>query len=387
MNLRRMIIILLLFSMAIGQQVYAEVKTPDLTVNAKAIVLMEPSTGKIILEQNPHEKLPLASVTKVMTMLLIYEAIDAGKINWDDKVSVSSHAASMGGSQIFLEETEQQTVLDLTKAIVIASANDAAVAMAEFIAGSEESFVEMMNKRAASLGMADTHFVNCCGLDVDNHYSSANDIAIMSRELIIKHPKIFELSTIWMDTITHKTARGEEEFGLSNTNRLIKAYSGATGLKTGSTSKAQYCISATAKRGDMQLIAVVLGAPDPKTRFGEAMRMMDFGFANYSVVLGEEVGTPKGMVKVNKGDKEQVGVEIKNQINCLVAKGNNIKVDTQLEIAESLDAPAKKGTKAGEIIYSFEGKEVGRSDLITMEEISKANVFDIMNMLFKRWLS
>ncbi len=385
MKAKKLLILLLLSIFVFNHQAFAQVKTPSLTVDAKAAVLMEPSTGKIILEHNPHEKLPLASVTKVMTMLLIYEAVEAGKINWNDMVSVSAHAASMGGSQIFLEETEQQTVLDLTKAIVIASANDAAVAMAEFIAGSEESFVEMMNKRAASLGMHDTHFMNCCGLDADNHYSSAHDIAAMSRELITKHKQVLDLSKIWMDTIIHKTARGEEEFGLSNTNKLIKGYSGATGLKTGSTSKAQYCISATAKRGDMELIAVVLGAPDPKVRFGEAARMMDYGFANYTVMMGDAVGTPKGMIKVNKGEKEQIGVEVKNQVNCLVAKGNNIQLEPQLELPESIDAPIEKGSKVGEIIYSFEGKEVGRSELIAMEDIYKANLFDIMNMLIKRW--
>lgn len=382
----------LILLLAINMQVTvfaieANEQAPSMNVNAKSALLMEPSTGKILLEQNAHEKLPPASVTKVMTMLLIYEALDNGKIKWDDVVTISEHAAGMGGSQIYLEAMEQQSVRDLVKSIVIASANDSAVGMAEFIAGSEDGFVVMMNQKAAELGMHNTNFANACGLDADNHLTSAYDIALMTRELITKYPDVYEYSTIWMDSIIHRTARGEEEFGLSNTNRLIKSYKGATGLKTGSTSKALYCISATANRDGMQQIAVVMGSPDPNTRFHEAMKMFDYGFANYSVSLGEPAGTVKGSVKVFKGGLEEVPVEIKTQVSCLVAKGKSGTLEEKAELLGSLSAPFDKGAKAGEIVYYFEGKEVGRSDLVATEAVGKASLTDILGRLIMGWYS
>ncbi len=354
-------------------------------VEAKAALLMEASTGKILLEQNPHEKLPPASVTKVMTMLIIYEKIKDEAIKWDDLVTVSDHAASMGGSQIFLEPNEQMSVRDLTKSIVVASGNDAAVAMAEFIAGSEEAFVGLMNERAKQLGMNDTHFLNACGLPAEGHVTSAYDIAIMSRELITKHPEIHEFTKIWMDTIVHKTARGQSEFGLSNTNRLIKSYPGATGLKTGSTAEALYCISATAEKGGMHLISVILGAPDPNTRFGEAMRLFDYGFAGYALSMGDEAGTVKGKIKVLKGNKENVDVVVKEQVNTVVKKGKNVTIDQKVEILDSIKAPAPKGTKAGEVVYFFENNEVGRCDLVINESIRKATLPDTTYRLFNKW--
>ncbi len=376
----------LLMTMTLGStQVFASV--PSLNVNAKAALLMEPTTGKILFDQNSHDKLPPASVTKVMTMLLIYEAVADGKIKWDDVVTVSDHAAGMGGSQIFLEPMEQQTVRDLTKCVVVASANDAAVAMGEFIAGSEESFVAMMNEKAKSLGMNDTTFKNACGLDTEGHITSAYDIAVMTRELVTKHPEVHEFSTIWMDTIVHKTAKGNQEFGISNTNRLLKNYSGATGLKTGSTADALYCISATAKRDSLNLISVILGAPNPTTRFQEAMKLLDYGFANYSITLGEPVGTEKGVIKIYKGEKEEVTVAVKNQVNCLVSKGNKSELESKVEMLEALKAPVAQGAKAGEIIYTFEGKEVGRSDLVTTEGTVKADLKDFISRLAKKWLA
>jgi serine-type D-Ala-D-Ala carboxypeptidase (penicillin-binding protein 5/6) len=319
-------------------------------------------------------------------MLLIYEAIEVEKIKWDDIVTVSDHAASMGGSQIFLEPMEQQTVRDLTKAIVVASGNDAAVAMAEFIAGSEEGFVILMNERAKKLGMNNTNFKNACGLDEEGHFSSAYDISIMTRQLTLNHPQVFEFSKIWMDTIIHKTARGSEEFGLSNTNRLIKAYSGATGLKTGSTSEALYCISATASRDNLDLIAVILGAPNPSSRFHEAMRMFDFGFATYALTLGDAAGTEKTKIKVYKGDLEEVSIAVKTQVNCLIPKGKNVVMESKIELLETLYAPVEKGTKAGEIIYYSEGSEVGRSDLITVAEVNKASLKHVMDRLIENWI-
>jgi len=358
---------------------------PTMQVEAKSAVLMEPATGQILLEQNSHEALAPASVTKVMTMLLIYEALDQEKIKWDDIVTVSEHAAGMGGSQIYLEAMEQQTVRDLLKSVVVASANDSAVALAEFVAGSESGFVTMMNQKAQSLGMADTNFVNACGLDAEGHVTSAYDIAAMSRELITKYPQVYEYSKIWMDKIIHKTARGEEEFGLSNTNRLIKSYSGATGLKTGSTSQALYCISATAERENLQLIAVVMGAPNPNTRFHEAMKMLDYGFANYATALGEPTGTVKGSVKIYKGTQEAVDVVIKSQATALVAKGKNMQMESAVEILDAINAPAPAGTKAGEVIYTFEGKEVTRCDLVTAQDVGRANLGDMLKRLMDKW--
>jgi D-alanyl-D-alanine carboxypeptidase (penicillin-binding protein 5/6) len=378
-----------IFSLVIGLWVSLAVygDTPQtIGINAKASLLMEAETGKILLEDNAHTKLAPASVTKVMTMLLIYEAIHQERIKWDDTVTVSAHAASMGGSQIFLEAEEKQTVRDLTKSIVIASANDAAVAMAEYIAGSEEGFVLMMNNRARDLGMANTHFVNSCGLDAPGHVTTAYDIALMTREVLLKHPKVLEYAKIRLDTITHKTARGEEEFGLTNTNRLIRSYSGATGLKTGSTSEAMFCISATAEKEGMKLIAVVMAAPDPVTRFDSAMRMFDYGYANYALIAKEAEGTAMGEIKIFKGKKEKVPVVVKEQTFILIPKGKNIVVDSETKIMDSINAPVTKDRKAGEVIYTCEGKEVGRSELIVPEDIDKASPQDMMERLFTRWM-
>ncbi len=363
----------------------ADANVPSMNVTARSAVLMEPTTGRILLAQNPHEKLAPASVTKVMTMLLIYEALDDDKIKWDDMVTVSTHAASMGGSQVYLEVMEQQTVRDLTKSVVVASANDAAVAMAEYIAGSEDGFVTMMNNKAKSLGMNDTHFVNACGLDADGHYTSAYDIAIMSRELVTKYPQIHEFSKIWMDKIVHKTARGFEDFGLSNTNRLIRSYQGATGLKTGSTSQALYCISATAERNGLSLIAVVMGAPDPTTRFGEAIKMMDYGFANYAMAPGDAAGTVMGEMAVSKGKDDTVALMVKKQVSALVPKGKTVELTRKTEVTGSLEAPVAEGAKAGEVIYYYEGNEVGRSDLVAAEAVPRASLMDNIRRNLYRW--
>ena len=356
-----------------------------ISVEAKASVLMEAETGKILHESNPHEKLPPASVTKVMTMLLIYEALDQEKIKWDDMVTVSAHAASMGGSQIFLEVGEQQSVRDLTKSIVIASANDAAVAMAEFVAGSEDAFVTAMNKKAKDLGMVNTHFVNSCGLDAPGHLTTAHDIALMSRELIVKYPEVFKYATTRLDKITHKTARGEEEFGLTNTNKLIRNYTGATGLKTGSTSQALYCISATAEKEGMQLISVILGAPDPGIRFDSAMKLLDFGYANFALIAKEEAGTVMGEIQVYKGSVEMVPVAIQAQTNMLAPKGKHVTLDGEVKIDPALTAPVAAGQLAGEVIYTWEGEEVGRSPLVVSEDVPRASAHEMMERLFRRW--
>ena len=386
MKFKKTIALILIASNFLSTNIFAE-QQPNFSIDAKSALLMEAPSGKILFEQNSHEKLPPASVTKVMTILLIYDAIAQGKIKPEDMATVSEHAANMGGSQIFLEPYEQQSVYDLLKSIVIASANDAAVTMAEHIGTSEENFVNMMNQRAKDLGMNDTNFVNACGLDTDNHETSAYDIALMSRELITKYPQIFDLTKIWMDTITHKTKRGETQFGLSNTNKLIKTYSGATGLKTGSTGKALYCISATAQRDGMNLISVIMGAPNPATRFGEAAKLLDYGFANYQIAKGEPTGTIKGKIKIYKGEKEQIDIAVKEEVSTIIPKGNKNEIESKINLIDSLNAPLEKGTKAGEIIYLINGKEIGKSDLVTTESIKKATFGQIIKNLIQKWFS
>ncbi|MCL2704210.1 MAG: D-alanyl-D-alanine carboxypeptidase [Defluviitaleaceae bacterium] len=366
--------------------VYANEKPGlQLNVNAKSAVLLEPSTGKILLEQNADERLAPASVTKVMTMYIIYEALEQGRISLEDIVTVSEHASKMGGSQIFLEPAERQTVRDLLKSVVIASANDASVALAEFISGSEESFVDLMNRTAADMGLKDTQFRNSCGLDADGHYMSARDIAVLTMELINKYPQVFEYSTIWMDSIVHKTARGESEFGLTNTNKLIKWYNGATGLKTGSTGKALYCLSGTAARDNMSLVAVVLASPTPQIRFQEVMKLFDYGFANYKLVTGDEAGQLMGTVAVSKGGAESVPIKTGNRVSAVVPKGAGGQVEAKPAIFDCVEAPVAAGQKLGEIVYFFDGTEIGTSDVIAANDISRASFGDMVRRMPKLW--
>ena len=295
-----------------------EVKEPKLT--SEAYVLMEGSTGEILCEKNATKQMRPASITKIMTLLLIFEAIENGKISLTDEVPVSEHAASMGGSQVYLEPYEKQPVEIMIKCICIASANDASVAMAEFLAGSEEGFVARMNERAAELGMENTHFINCYGLDTEGHYSCALDVAKMSRELIMKHPQISNYSTVWMDTFVHTTSRGQTEFGLTNTNKLIKTYQGITGLKTGSTELAKYCLSATARRDNMDLIAVVMAAPDTKSRFREAAELLNYGFANYQLYTFDFAETKLLDVPVKSGVKKEIALKPAATFSTLFGK-------------------------------------------------------------------
>jgi D-alanyl-D-alanine carboxypeptidase (penicillin-binding protein 5/6) len=378
---------ILLCSNIISYNVLADGEKNAIDITAKSAVIMEPSTGKVIYEKNSHEKLRPASVTKIMTLLLIYDAVESKKINWDDEVVVSDFASSMGGSQVFLEANEVQTVATLTKCIAVASANDGAVAMAEYIAGSEDAFAGLMNERAKELGMNDTNFINASGLDEDGHYTSAYDIALMSRELTTKYPDIFNLSTIWMDKIIHKTRRGEEEFGLTNTNKLLNWYNGATGLKTGSTGLAKYCLSGTATRDGMDLIAVVMAAPDYKTRFREVMKMFDYGFAvckKYEDNLGEEV---LSTIKVKNGTDEFVeGVAKQNFKTIFVNKGfDKDKIQKKIEIVEEIQAPIVKNQKLGELIYSYDGKELGRVEIVSNKNITKAYLSHYMQRVFFKY--
>ena len=320
-----------------------KVRAAALEVPGKSAVLMDIATGSLLFEQNAHEKLAPASVTKVMTMLLIMEAIDSGKIGWDDTVTVSETAAAKGGSQIYLKVGETMSVTDMVKSVAVSSANDCACAMAEFIAGSESAFVERMNARAAELGMNDTHFVNCTGLDDDpnarEHLTSAYDIALMSRELMKNHPDIIKFTTIWMDTVRDGT------FGLANTNKLIRFYPGATGLKTGFTSNAGYCLSATAERDGLGLIAVVMGAKTSQERFSACKQLLDYGFANYALAKPE---IPEGnRVPVKLGTSAAVAAIPAEDVQLLIDKAQRGEVTTEVKLEEAVTAPVSQGQKLG----------------------------------------
>ena len=354
--------------------VFAEGNT-DLGLNAKSAILMEESTGNILYESNPDERLPIASVTKVMTMLLIMEAVDSGKISLDDMVTVSENAMSYGGSTMFLETGEQLTVNDMLKGIAVASANDGCVAMAEHLAGSESAFVDMMNEKAKKLGMENTHFMNTNGLDEDDHYSSARDVAIMSRELM-KHETIFNYTSIWMDTL-----RGGK-FQLANTNKLIRFYDGANGLKTGSTSKALCCLSAAAKRNDMQLIAVVLGAPTSAERFASAKSLLDYGFANYAVNTQITAGDEVQKIAVEKGVDKEVGVVASDSCSTLVKKGQEDNITKEIKIDETITAPIEAGQKIGTMTISRDGEVIADIDLNASSAVEKKGIGLIIKDFF-----
>lgn len=365
----------ILFSLA--APVSAEETASAVSVKAPEYVLMEPETGTVILEKDKDVPRSPASVTKVMTLLLIFEEIEKGNLKLDDTVITSAHAKSMGGSQVFLEEGETQTVETMIKCIVIASGNDASVAMAEHIAGSEPEFVNAMNKKAQALGMKNTHFVDCCGLtDSDDHYTTAYDIALMSRELIRKYPEILNYSSVWMDTITHNTRQGSKEFGLSNTNRLIRTYEGCVGLKTGSASKAKFCVSAVAKRKGITLIAVVMAAPDSRTRVKDASMLFDYGFAKCSLYTDENPGKLPDL-KVIKGIKEKTTLTFGKTFRCLSTDGTTFdKIKKKLILPNEVKAPVKKGQKAGELVYYQENRELGRIPVIYAENVKKAGYLD-----------
>ncbi len=354
--------------------VFAEGNT-DLGLNAKSAILMEEATGNILYESNPDERLPIASVTKVMTMLLIMEAVDSGKISLDDMVTVSENAMSYGGSTMFLETGEQLTVNDMLKGIAVASANDGCVAMAEHLAGSESAFVDMMNEKAKELGMENTHFMNTNGLDEDDHYSSARDVAIMSRELM-KHETIFNYTSIWMDTL-----RGGK-FQLANTNKLIRFYNGANGLKTGSTSKALCCLSAAAKRNDMQLIAVVLGAPTSAERFASAKSLLDYGFANYAVNTQITAGDEVQKIAVEKGVDKEVGVVAGDSCSTLVKKGQEDNITKEIKIDETITAPIEAGQKIGTMTISRDGEVIADIDLNASSAVEKKGIGLIIKDFF-----
>lgn len=340
-------------------------------------VLMEASTGAIIYEKEKDTRVLPASITKIMTLLLIFDEIEKGNLKMEDPVITSAYAKSMGGSQVYLEEGEKQTVETMIKCIVIASGNDASVAMAEHICQSEEAFVKRMNERAEELGMENTHFEDCCGLtDSANHYTTAYDVARMSRELVVNYPKILEYSSIWMDTIIHETRQGTSEFGLTNTNKLIRGYEGCLGLKTGSTSAAKYCVSAVAKRKGITLISVVMTAPDYKVRFRDAAAMLNLGFGVCSLYTDEkEEKLPEILVK--GGVRDTVSCAYKEPFHYLDTEGKALdKVEKKIVLKESVLAPVTKGAKAGEIQYYLDGEKIGSVAIVFCENIEKAGYWD-----------
>lgn len=343
-----------------------------INISSKTAILMDVGSGQILFEKNPHEKLPPASVTKVMTMLLIVEALDGGKIKLDDEVQISERASEMGGSQIFLEPGETQKVDDLLKGIAVASANDACVAMAEFVGGSEEEFVAMMNNKAKQLGMKDTNFANTNGLPIENHYTSAHDIALMSRELL-KHDKITKYLTTWMDQIV--VGKKKTTIGLANTNKMIKHYQGATGVKTGFTQEAKYCLSASAKRGETHLVAVTLGAPTTQERFKDSSSLLSYGFANYESVKLCSKSDKIATLTLDKADDNKVNLVAKDDLTALIKKGESKDFTKKIDVSKNIDLPVKKGTKLGTISIYKGDKQVGKIDLINEKDINKASYF------------
>ena len=362
------------------------VHAEEVEISAPSGILMEMSTGTVLFEKDADTARPPASVTKIMTMLLIFDALENGTISLDDEVSTSEYAASMGGSQVFLEPGEMQTVGTLLKCISVASANDACVCMAEYICGSEEEFVRQMNQRAKELGMNHTTFINCNGLDADGHKTSARDIALMSKELITKYPKILEYSSIWMENIIHRTAQGEKEFCLTNTNKLIRSYEGCVGLKTGSTSVAKYCVSAVAQRGEMTLLAVVMGAPDAKVRFKDAAALLDYGFGKCNLYLDENRKNPDP-VPIKGGVKAEVACRYTGEFRYLDTEGKNLsQIEKKIVYMKNLQAPVKKGDIVGEAQYLLDGKVVGKTDIVAAKSVKKAGLWDYIKHIRKRMI-
>ena len=353
----------------------------SLNLESGGAILIEQKTGKVLYEHNIHEKLRPASVTKVMSILLIMEALDSGQIQLTDKVPCTEDAAGMGGSQIWLEVGEELTVDEMLKAICVVSANDCTVAMANYLCGSQEAFVEKMNQRAKELGMKDTTFKNCHGIDEDGHVTSPYDISLMSRELLNNHPKIMNYTTIWMDTLRN----GESE--LVNTNKLIRNYKGATGLKTGSTSVALYNLSASATRDGLSLIAVIMKAPTTAIRFSEAQKLLDYGFSNYQYKDLAIRGTVLKEADVNKGVNAKVNLVLESDVGVLLKKGEDKNIEQTVNIEENIVAPVQEGKKVGEVVYSLNGEEIGRSNVVAEKTIEKKTFFTIASYVYKKWFT
>ena len=355
-------------------------------VSAPSVILMETSTGTVIYEKDADTARPPASVTKIMTILLIFDALEAGQIGLEDQVTVSEYAASMGGSQVFLEPGEVQTVDTMLKCIAVASANDACVAMAEYICGNEEEFVNRMNERAAGLGMENTHFVNCNGLDAEGHIISARDIALMSRELITKYPQIHDYSMIWIENITHTTKKGTSEFGLTNTNKLVRQYEYATGLKTGSTGDAKFCVSATAEKNGIELIAVVMAAENSKERFADAVKLLNYGFGRCQLYKDD---SSDGLqpAKVENGVEDTVDVRRAESFSYLNTDGANINgIEQSIEMNQKIKAPVREGDIVGNIIYTLDNTEIGRTAVVAAENLKEASFLDYLQDAAGQWM-
>ena len=373
-KLKRFLVFLLCMTLFPGNVLPVRAATE---ITAPSAILLEASTGQVIYEKNATERRSPASITKIMTLLLIFEALSEGKVSLQDEVVTSAHAKSMGGSQVFLEEGETQTLETMIKCIVIASGNDASVAVAEHLAGSEADFVEKMNAKAAELGMVDTHFEDCCGLtDSDGHYTTAKDVAIMSRELTVKYPEVFTYTRIWMEDITHVTRRGSSTFTLSSTNKLLKWYQWTTGLKTGSTAKAKFCISATASKDGMDLIAVIMGAPDPKERFHDAEKLLNYGFSVSNLYVDENK-EPLPQMRVEGGVEESVSLHYAEEFRYLDVTGRDLSaVEKELKLPESVKAPVTEGETAGQAVYRIGGEEIGRIAVLYDTSVEKAGFGD-----------
>ncbi|MCM1254210.1 MAG: D-alanyl-D-alanine carboxypeptidase [Clostridium sp.] len=356
-------------------------------VSAPSYVVMEASTGQVICEQDAETRRSPASITKIMTLLVIFEHLESGRITLDDMVTTSAHAKSMGGSQVFLEEGESQTLDTMIKCITVSSGNDASVAVAEYIAGSEGEFVKLMNEKAESLGMQNTHFEDCCGLtDSDNHYTSAKDVAIMSRELITKYPEIFHYSGIWMEDIEHHTAQGTSTFTLSSTNKLLKQYEWATGLKTGSTSKALYCLSATADKDGMELIAVIMAAPDGKSRFADAITLLNYGYSVSKMYTdaNQDALPPQ---KVEGGVEDSVNLAYAGEFHYLDTAGNNLNdIEKEISLPEIVRAPVAEGDAIGEAVYKLNGSRIGSVSILAAKSVEEAGYSDYLHKIWMEFL-
>lgn len=353
----------------------------SLNLESGAAILIEQHTGQILYEHNIHEQLRPASVTKIMSILLIMEEIDSGRLSYDDKIACSETARAMGGSQIWLDTTETLSVNDMLKAICVVSANDCVVAMAEHIAGSQEAFVEKMNNKAKELGMNDTTFKNCHGIDEDGHVTSAYDIALMSKELLNKHPEITKYTTIWMDTLRDGKSQ------LVNTNKLVRNYKGATGLKTGSTSLALYNLSASATRDDLSLIAVIMKAPTTKIRFAEAQKLLDYGFSNFAFKTFGKQGDIVKTVNVNKGTKEKINGILEDETGTLIQKGNDKNIEQSVNIENVINAPISKGQKIGEVTYSLNGENISTVNIVSDRDVEKLNIFTMGKQIYYLWIN
>lgn len=377
------------YAMSMDEVVFMEEETAadtgsEVELSAETAILMEAETGTVLFEQDADKELPPASVTKVMTLLLIFDALKEGKISLDEEVTTSEYAASMGGSQVFLETGEKQTVDTMIKCIAVASANDACVAMAEKVSGTEEQFVQQMNDRAKGLGMEHTNFVNCNGLDTDGHETTARDIALMSRELILNYPQIFDYTQIWMENITHVTAKGESEFGLSNTNKLIRQYEYATGLKTGSTSQAKFCLSATGAKDGIQMIAVVMAEPDAKSRTKDAIKLLNYGFGRCNSYQDENVLEEPVYAEVEKGKEDKVTGICEEEFRYVDFDNADLgQIRKEVEM-DTVKAPVKKGEKIGKVSYFLNDTLIGEVPVLAEMSVRKMKYTDAVSEILEK---